>query len=263
MSDETTFSRGPARRPAPVVVDPVIQWASGLPTVDRRFYAGWLIEYNRYADLDIAMTATEFETITIKHGSGNRVTYWAIPLGRFFVICDGVQTIAEMKHTPDRLGIAFGWRTTAEGRPQSQLRARVFLRELLEVGYFEPLTLTIKSTQTGNLINALMRQYTVLKYVDHTRHAKGLPMIAPPFYAASIPLGPGVEVARGTTQTKEITPPAAQVPDQLDPDYIKANWIRPSWVSTIESLVEPTIRWSVHTSKLIGQGVDEQPPADY
>ena len=38
--DEVTFTRGPARRPIPRVSDPLLQWATGLQTKERRIYAG-------------------------------------------------------------------------------------------------------------------------------------------------------------------------------------------------------------------------------
>jgi hypothetical protein len=42
MADlDTPFTRGPARRPVPRVADPLLQWATGLTTKDRRIYAGW------------------------------------------------------------------------------------------------------------------------------------------------------------------------------------------------------------------------------
>ena len=43
-AEDVQFSRGPARRPQPRVADPLLQWASGLPTADKRLYAGWLVE---------------------------------------------------------------------------------------------------------------------------------------------------------------------------------------------------------------------------
>jgi hypothetical protein len=63
----------PERRPAPQIADPLLQWASGLPTADRRLYAGWLVEAGKDEALDGAMERAGFSRITIKHGSGNLV----------------------------------------------------------------------------------------------------------------------------------------------------------------------------------------------
>ena len=132
---DSTFSRGPARRPQLRVADPMLQWATGLQTDDRRLYAGWLAEVGRSESLDNAMREAGFEQVTIKHGSGNVVTHWAVETANLFVIAEGVQTIAEMQRSTERYGIAFGWRTLQGGRQQSQLRFRALLSELAEIGY--------------------------------------------------------------------------------------------------------------------------------
>lgn len=258
--EEITFSRGAARRPLPRVADPLLQWATGLQTNDRRIYAGWLAEAGRNPDLDAAMGAAGYSQITIRHGSGNLVTHWAVETASLFVVAEGVQSIAEMQHTPDRFGIAFGWRTLPGGRQQSQLRFRAFLQDLLAVGFTEPLLVTVKGTLTGDLIAALLRQYDVLDATAAFRAQSGKPEIGLPFYACSIPLGPGQEVARGSVQTKEITPMVAQIPSPITKEYIAARWIKRPWVALIEGLLDQTIAWSVTTSALIASG-EEQPGA--
>ena len=222
--DEVTFTRGPARRPIPRVSDPLLQWATGLQTKERRIYAGWLAEAGKIDALDAAMEQAGFAQVTIKHGSGNMVTHWAVETANLYVVAEGVQSIGEMKHTEDRYGIAFGWRTLEGGRQQSVLRFRGFLRELLNIGFYEPLLVTAKSTLTGDLIAALTRQYEVLDAVDAFRKLDKKPPMQPPFYACSIPLGPGQEVARGSGgQTKEITPPIANIPNPITKEYVRAN----------------------------------------
>lgn len=262
--EDVTFTRGPARRPTPRVADPLLQWATGLQTKERRIYAGWLAEAGKIDTLDEAMAAAGFNQITIKHGSGNMVTHWAVETANVFVVAEGVQSMGEMKHTEERYGIAFGWRTLEGGRQQSVLRFRGFLRELLQVGFYEPLLVTAKSTLTGDLITALTRQYEVLDAVDAFRKLDKKPPLQAPFYACSIPFGPGQEVARGSGgQTKEITPPIALIPSPITKDYIRANWIKREWVALIEdgrgspSLIDQTIAWSVTTSKFIGIGEDQ------
>jgi hypothetical protein len=254
MADDTTFTRGPARRPAAIVTDPLLQWSTGLPTKDRRVYAGWLVETGKHEALDDAMSRAGYEPVVIKHGSGNLVTHWAVETANVFVVAEGVQSIGEMKHTPDRYGIAFGWRVLEGGRQQSVLRFRAFVKELLQVGFAEPLLVTVKSTLTGDLIAALMRQYDVLDAVDAFRVQDKKPALGPPFYACAIPLGPGQEVARGSTQTKEITPPVALVPTPITKEHIRAHWIKRDWVQLVEGMLDETIAWSVTTSRQIGAG---------
>lgn len=253
MNDDRAWNRGPARRPVIQVQDPLLQWATGLQTKDRRLYAGWLVEAGKLDDLDSAMERAGYQFVTIKHGSGALVTHWAVETANVFVVCEGVQTLGEIKGNDDRYGIALGWRTLEGGRSQSILRARVFLHDLLSVGHSDPLLLTAKSTLTGDVIKALAQQYTVLDAVDAFRVQDGKPALEPPFYACSIPLGPGQEVARGSGgQTKEITPPIARIPNPVTKEYVREHWIKKSWSAIIEGMLDETVRWSVATSKLIG-----------
>src|SRR6187200_1246835 len=117
--DDVTFTRGPARRPMPRVADPLLQWATGLQTKERRIYAGWLVEAGKIDALDEAMEQAGFSQVTIKHGNGNLVTHWAVETANLFVIADGVQSFGEMKHTTERYGIAFGWKAVGPKPPGS------------------------------------------------------------------------------------------------------------------------------------------------
>jgi hypothetical protein len=262
--EDVTFSRGPARRPVMRVADPLLQWATGLQTKERRIYAGWLAEAGRLEVLDDAMDQAGFKQVTIKHGSGNMVTHWAVETANLFVIADGVQSIGEMKHTEQRYGIAFGWRTLQGGRQQSQLRFRAFLHELLAVGFEEPLLVTVKGTLTGDMITALTRQYEVLDAVDTFRKQSGKPAYNPPFFACSIPLGPGSEVTRGSGgATKEITPIVAEIPTPITKEYILAHWIKRPWVQLIEGMIDQTVAWSEATSTLIAAGEDQPGGAQF
>ncbi len=254
--EEVTFTRGPARRPMPRVLDPLLMWSTGLQTKERRIYAGWMAEVGRLEELDEAMARAGFAQVTIKHGSGNLVTHWAVEIANLFVVAEGLQSISEMKHTPERYGIAFGWRQLPDGRNQSVLRFRAYLHELLHVGYHEPLLVTVKSTLTNDVLTALTHQYEVLDAVDDMRRQQNKPPLNPPFYSCSIPLGPGAEVSRGSTQTKEITPVIAHIPAPITREYILAHWVKREWATLIEAQLDQTIAWSVANSRQIGAGED-------
>lgn len=254
--EDVTFSRGPARRPVIRLADPLLQWSTGLQTQQRSIYAGWLIQTGRVGPLDEAMQTAGFSTVTIRHSGGNLVTHWAVETADLFVIAEGVQSIGEMRTASDRYGIAYAWRTLPDGRPQSVLKCRALMRELLDVGYTEPLLVSVKSTLTGDMLEALTQQYDVLDAIDKLRAQQGQPPLSPPFYACSIPLGPGEEVARGGTQKKEIVPIVAHIPDPIDRPYLVAHYIRKAWVPLIENLLDETIAWSIATSSQIALGED-------
>ena len=246
------FTRGPARRPAVEIQDPFLQWASGLQTQDRRIYAGWLLEVGKDEALDASMRTVGFDQVRIKHGGGNIVTHWAVETATAFVIAEGVQTPQEMKRTDVRYGIAYGWGRTDEGRPQSHLKMRVLLYELLMVGCCQVLTISIKSTMTDDLLAALTRQYDVLDAVDAFRAQDNKPAMNAPFYACAIPLTWGEEVTRGSgATTKPIIPPAAAIPDPITREYVKANWIKRDWTAYIESIIDASIAWSCEASQRI------------
>lgn len=254
---EATFSRGPARQPATEVKDPILQWSSGLPTTDRRIYAGWLCETRQNTDLDQALEKAGFGRAMIKHGSGNICCHWVIPTAALFIVADGIQTLSEMSHTDQRYGIAFGWKTLQNGRQQSHLRARVFLHQLADVGYIEPLLLTAKGTITGDLIAAFLFNYNVLTSVDALRAQDQKPPMNPPYYAVSLPIGVGSEVNRGSgEQKKDITPPISCVPQETTKDYILSHWVPYPLVARIESLLDTTILWSERVSRDIRSGRD-------
>ncbi len=256
MEEEITFSRGPARRPVTRLADPLLQWSTGLQTQQRNIYAGWLIQTGRVESLDAAMQAAGFQTVTIRHSGGNLVTHWAVETANLFLIAEGVQSTAEMGSSVERYGIAYAWRTLPDGRPQSVLKCRAFLHELLELGYTEPVLVSVKSTLTRDMLEALMGQYDVLDAIDQLRIQQGQPPLHPPFYACSIPIGPGKEVSRGGTQKKEIVPIVAHIPNPIDRPYLVSHYIRKAWVPLIENLLDITIEWSIATSKQLALGED-------
>jgi len=257
VPEPPTFTRAAARRPVERPREPLLQWATGLPTNDKRIYAGWFVEAGQDADLDAAMGRAGFLPVAIKHGAGNVVTHWALPVCSLFVVCDGIQTIGEMRDSVDRYGIAFGWRVS-EGRPQSVLRARVFVQDLCQVGYLQPLLLSVKSTLTGDLLNCFIRHYETLDSINPIRAAANPPKppISVPFYAVSVTLGAGSEVQRGSGQTKEITP-MVEI-GARDRAYVLAHWCKKDWVQAIESQVDATIIWSRAESSKIAAGDQEE-----
>jgi hypothetical protein len=110
------------------------------------------------------------------------------------------------------------------------------------------------STLTGELLAALSRQYEVLDAVDSFRAQDRKPPMGAPFYACSIPLGPGAEVARRSVQTKEITPMIARVPTPVTKEHVRTHWTKRERVALIEGMLDETIGWSTTTSKLIAAG---------
>lgn len=253
-ADDPGFTRGGARRP--MVSDPRIQWATGLLTTERSLYAGFLVEADQDPELDGALAEAGYNIVNIRHGGGNTVAHWRIETASMFFVASGLQSMQEMARTDERYGIAFAW-TTSKGRNISQLRARVMLRELLRVGYEQPLTLSMKGTITGDLLRGLLDQFAVLDAIAAFRRqaTPPKPQIDLPFYSCSIPIGPGKEVTRGTGgNTKEITPPLVMIPKPVTKEYVLEHWIEKRWTPIIERQLDETIRWSVNMTAQIAAG---------
>lgn len=252
MADtDLTFQDEPAARP--VASGPLLQWATGLQTTDRRVYVGWFVETARDEALDAAMQQAGYPTVTIRHASGHAVTHWALETATVFVLARGVPTFAQMRDDPTThaWGIAYGWTQTQDGRPQSHLRVQVLLRALLAHGYAEPLVIAFKSTQTADMHRALSAHYDVL---DAARTARGRDY---PFYAFSIPIGPSAQpVIRGAAgNSKEITVPVALIPRPITEAYLREHWIaRQSTIDRCADLLRAACQWSVRECARIDSG---------
>jgi len=133
------------------------------------------------------------------------------------------------------------------------LCCRALIQELCAVGYVQPLLLSLKSTLTGDFLATLIRHYETLDAINPIRKAKQLPPIAVPFYAVSIALAAGQEVARGSGgQTREIAP-MVEV-GARDRDYIASHWCKKAWVEAIESMADEAVVWSRSESIKIAAG---------
>jgi hypothetical protein len=221
-----------AERSAPS--GPILQWATGLPTTDRRIVAGWITEAGRDEGLDRAALGAGFDRVTIKHGSGKVVTHWHLEAADLLLIARAVPTINELRRSPLRSGIAFSW---AEGE-RSKLRAQVYVKALVAVGYEEPLTITAKSTQTGDVIAALQRLYDLID-------ASG--RLAFPLYAFWLPTGPGADVERGAgDNTRTFAPLVALVPETITREWLRGQYAGKDkdLIGRVEAAMESVVAWS-------------------
>ena len=49
----------------------------------------------------------------------------------------------------------------------------------------------------------------------------------------------------------------AQVPANIDKDYVVRHWTKRPWAALIEGLLDQTVAWSVTTSQLIASGEEQ------
>lgn len=252
---DVVFSRQTCRRPQPTSNDPILIWASGLPTTDRQIHAGWISEVGKHEEFDRACYEIGLQTVKIKHGGGAVVEHWKIDYPNFFVLCDGIQTLYEATNKPDeRYGIALDW---DEQRGRSVLKMKVFLRGLCELGAFIPLIISVKSRFTADILSALEAHLDVIDVMADLARQKGKDTSFP-FYACDISLFPPADpVMRGQAgKQKEVYPIVTDIPekDKIDRQFALDRYIQPEWVAEIENRLDDVIAWSKIVSAAIRLG---------
>lgn len=211
---------------------PTMQWATGLQAKDRRIITGWLIPTGQDDDLDMALLAKDTPQTTIIHSSGKTVTHWHLERAELLLVATD---------TSGPNGIWFAWQTLDDGRSQSKLKCRVYVRALVDAGYRHSLLVSMKSTQTTDLKKAFGSLYDM-----STATKKPIPI-----YAWWLPTMPGDDVARGKTQKKSITPVIADVPSEPSREWLVEQYAArdKALLSKVEAELPAVITWSAEATE--------------
>lgn len=221
-----------------------IQWATGLPTTDRRTVTGWLIPTDQDEALDETLRALGVPRVNVKH-TKQTVCHWHLERAELLLVARNSE--------PGGDGVVLKWLTLEDGRHQSKLKARLYVRALVDAGYSEMLLLTLKSTLTSDMRLAFSRLY------DMTKAAGKRDM---PIYAFWLPTGPGEDVVRGSAQTKTIAPIVADVPATIERDWLVAQYAGKRYRSLIDQVerdLPQVIAWSKAESETEDDGTEAQP----
>lgn len=280
MSDDITFAE-PARRPQQAAFGnfPMMQLANnardqtlGPSLKDRRQFSGFLIQQGQDPLLDdildnhnrAAVQAGKIPLLvprTIFHPSSNReVQHWSADQAHAFIVTKGIQSRQEMQRSDERLGIAYAWiQHPQSGRPQSILRCRLFLMELLALGYAAPLVLTIKGTRTDGFLAAAVTHYDAL---DRSVEL-GIYETPPAYYGLALPLSvadTGTPQGAGASTT-EVVPLVSKHPPALEmgEKYLRRIRVRPEWVEPMNTLLPSTVIWSAEESRQVALGLSTRP----
>ena len=258
----------PAIEPQPD--DAVLFWANQRPVVIPKGrgsanvsqkYNGFLIPTDQHPLLDEAMDLAGFEAITIQHTDVAR-EHWCLPEAALFVIATGVQSRSQMKATAERHGIAYGEHAmrdlktgqvvisdkTGKAKPESVLRFRCFLPQLVAVGYFEPLRFSISGTMTGDMLRGFTAQFAVFRAVRDLRERAGMAPIQLPFWSYAQTWMPGPEVSRGIAK---VIPPSVRMPQAIDLDYLRSHRVNIEIAELVKDRLAETILWSIEESARI------------
>ncbi len=269
----------------PILELPRLWWFNGLPTdADDTSAVGWHIKAGIDPVLDETMESMGIQRYLVQHkkadkdGNNEPKPYWRLRTCSLFVVAQRVQSPLEMNRGDDRFGIAFNWGTVYNdhGQPEihkdgknagkqkrgTVLKIRAFVHELYQHGYYSWLPCTISGFGTDEILKALGEQYRVLEYYSELRRGQGKNAFAP-FYLFSIPLTPGRPKLVGEhSEPGTIYPITAQVPSQIDRDYLNAHLAPNALIEVIRGgLLAETVYWSMEESAKIKNGRGEQPLA--
>jgi cell division septation protein DedD len=210
---------------------PTMQWATGLAATNRQIITGWLIPTAQDDDLDTTLLGIDTPRVTIKHGSGKTVTHWHLDRAELLLVATDV-------NGPN--GVWFAWQQKNDGRGQSKLKARVYVRALVEAGYRHSLLISLKSTLTGDMRKAFNRLYDMSKATQ-----KSIPI-----YAWWLPTMAGADVERGKGQTKIIAPVVADVPDTPSRDWLVNQYAArdKQLLAQVEGELPSVMAWSAETA---------------
>lgn len=233
--------------------DPILQWANGVIDIDNNMsYVGWMSEHGKNKSFDMAMLDAGFFSTTIKHGSGKKVRHWLIPTVGLYPLIEHVSTFLDIKTTPERYGMALGWRTLESGAKQSFLKFKALMTALYPY-YCDPVMVSVKSTVTDDMIAALLRQYDILDWITSRVKEGGREPRGYPFYAIALYLGAGEETRRGESKTSPVVPPINAAPKPMTREYAAQVFIGRAHyqplITLIESLLDDAITWSTNETE--------------
>jgi hypothetical protein len=201
------------------------------------------------------MTDIGWEDITIQHSTG-LANHWMVKSPRFFVVCRAVRAVQQLKSPQDNAGILYGWtEDTRTGRKFSRMKARVFIQDLLELGWERPLMLGAKVSNGVDFLGLTVQHVEMFKACRILAEKSGKTPSKLPFYAISMEVKAGDKfVTRGKEpgKQKKVFPMVLNAPPnpteeanlKAAGEYIKSHWLKKDWIPLIEALVPDTVRWS-------------------
>ncbi len=273
------FATTGAMTPEPETSQHLLSWLKGLNATKSAAgkalpnYRGWAIQWPEADDngdlsiddesLKLALEAlcepdehgvARGAEIVVQHrgdeasnGKPRIVRYCALKQASLYVICRGIPSNSQMRNVETRWGVAVGWK---DGK--SIVQFQVFIKELMDEGYFLPFFCSFRGTITDFVLNALRTQYKVLKVANELRSRYKPDLPALPFYAYDLPLVVS-EAPRsvGKVQSQSIYVPVPTMPSTIDVAYLRDHYAAQGTLEVIEDddRVAHTVAWSIETSK--------------
>lgn len=175
---------------------PRCSWSSGKP-IGTSYYVGLFIDRGLDHDLDIAATDAGWTAADIAHGDGRIAPHWLPPNPAWaYVLIDGVpwRDMAGMTvNSVSQHGIGARW-------PQGQssaLAVQLLFRDLLDVGFREPIPFAVTSRTTESLLAVLVDHNDMLDRYEAAMRARHTPQ-AVEYWQVALPIAPGEQERRGS-----------------------------------------------------------------
>lgn len=201
---------------------PRVSWSSGK-AIGREYYAGMFLDRGLDHALDQAAEAAGWRPVDMTHGDGRVAPHWLPPFPHWcYVLIDSVpwRDMAGMtQNSVAQHGIGARW----PANEYSALGVHVLFRDLLEVGYREPIPFTVTSRTTSDLLSVLVHHNDMLDRYEAAMRQRGTPQ-AVEYWQVALPFQPGKIETRGRdNKTSQVVCVGHGHPNPPTLGYFRAN----------------------------------------
>lgn len=221
--------------------------------------SGLVIGKGKDIEADAALQKMGIPTFSYQHrGGGKRETYWHLRSATFYWLITGVYADYDMQANL-ALRSGFAYARQDQGNGDSILKIVGICDELWMAGYKHPISFSVKARMAfGHFLKLLVNHYRALETLQGLPGYEG----SPAFYEVGMTLKPGAATQFGQNATATVVPPASDLPEEIDRDYIANHYIgrksRADMLDLIEAedgkgitLIDKLVEWSITESKRI------------
>lgn len=261
---------------------PAVSWAIGnMDWIEvGEPYRGLFVDQGLDATLDAAALAAGWKSGTLDHLKEGARPHWFPPAPTaMYILISGVPytgmgLLARNRADAVACGIGCRW----EPGEKSKLAVQVVLADLVPHGFVEPLLFAVSSTQTDDLLAALLAHNAVLdrceelanekveaartaakaaaeaagETYDESRH----PYRQFDFWEWALPVTPGKRTERGKDQTFRVTPIACAHPTEPTLEYLRGLFVPKGVRQVVSEQWGAITDWAVKYSFRDGQPME-------
>jgi hypothetical protein len=228
---------------------PLVQYAKGVVVVSGRRpqkHTGFLIETEQSAEVDGLFEGQGMPTVRVRHRNGTEGVYWQLETLKSYILCKAVPD----GYGPDvweRTGIAYVWNPYRDTYLfGSQLQCLLFSQGLLQLGYTQPLVLTLSRTVTTHFVNRVLRRHEAMINAIKKALKKHNKPDGIGFYGYWMELVKGEEVT--VKNGGSYFAPAIAMPSPLTVGYVREHQTPADHQAIIESFLPVLPQWAQEAS---------------